>query len=778
MGRVLARVRDRHLMRSGGALDGQAVDHLRARPALRRREHDERPARPARLAARTGGVLDRRDLREREVERLGHEPMHRRRLVAFDEVGDVPVAAQQTFELLPRNPGQDGRVGDLVAVQMQDRQHRAVVRRVQELVAVPAGRGRARLRLAVADDARDHQIRVVEHGSEGVTEAVAELAALVDGPRGLRRDMARDPARERELGEQSLEAGFVLRHVRIHLGVCALEVRVRDERRPAVARSGDVEHVDVALADDPIEVDVDEVLARRRPPVAEQPRLDVRRRERHLEQRVVVQIDLPDRQVVGRPPVGIHFRQEVGGDLAAHVTPFARARAWRAIIRFSFVGMTRTEQAPSGALIRSASRSLRSGSSRTPRCARPSQIAQRTGAACSPIPPVKTRVSRPPSSAASPPISLRTRRQNRIDGLGGARVRRAARQQLPHVAARLRDAEQTGFPGHDPLQGGRVETPLPGEKDQHARIEVAASRAHDHAPRRRKAHGRVDGTTVAHGGQAGAVSEMRDDAAPERGGAHRRDDVLVRQAVIPEAADSIVPELAREREALGDLRHAAVERRVEARDVPGAGRLGEGGLDRRQLGRHVQRREPRQRAQFGQERGVNRLRRGVRRSAEHDAMADRGRCGRLESPKGLPGGRDRHPDVGDRAALVLQQAAVRSPQPEPAVVPAQILGRAHGHRGLSAREVVQRELERRRPAVEREDAHRASVPQMRVYARCVRSRMAAASEDASIGLAMCRWKPACSARRRSSSRANDVTATAGTRAARGLSSARIRRMRL
>ena len=66
---------------------------------------------------------------------------------------------------------------------MQDRQHRAVGARVEELVRVPAGGERPGLGLAVADDAGDEQVGVVEGGAVGVGERVAELAALVDRAR-------------------------------------------------------------------------------------------------------------------------------------------------------------------------------------------------------------------------------------------------------------------------------------------------------------------------------------------------------------------------------------------------------------------------------------------------------------------------------------------------------------------------------------------------------------------------------------------------------------------
>ena len=132
---------------------------------------------------------------------------------------------------------------------MQDRQDDAVARRVEELVRVPARGQRARLRLAVADDAADEQIGVVERCSVGVRDGVAELAPFVDRARCLRRDVARDAAGERELAKELAEAGLVLRDVRVDLAVRPLEIGVRDEARAAVTRPGDVEDVEIALPD-------------------------------------------------------------------------------------------------------------------------------------------------------------------------------------------------------------------------------------------------------------------------------------------------------------------------------------------------------------------------------------------------------------------------------------------------------------------------------------------------------------------------------------------------
>ena len=237
--------------------------------------------------------------------------MDRRRVVPLDEVRLVAHALEELLQLVLRDAGEEAGVGDLVAVQMEDRQHAAVAGRVEELVAVPAGGERAGLRLAVADDAGDDQVRIVERRPVGVAQGVPELAPLVDAARRLRGDVAGDAAGEAELLEQLLHPLGVLADVRIDLAVGAFEVGVGHQRRAAVPRADDVDHVQVIALDDPIEVHAEHVQARRRAPVAEQPRLDVLPLERLLQQRVVEQVDLPDRQVVGGPPVGVELAELV-----------------------------------------------------------------------------------------------------------------------------------------------------------------------------------------------------------------------------------------------------------------------------------------------------------------------------------------------------------------------------------------------------------------------------------------------------------------------------------
>ena len=71
-------------------------------------------------------------------------------------------------------------IGDLVAVEVEDRKHSAIGRWVQELVGMPARGQRSGFRLTVTDDRGHDEIWIVERRSIGVRQGVAELAAFVD----------------------------------------------------------------------------------------------------------------------------------------------------------------------------------------------------------------------------------------------------------------------------------------------------------------------------------------------------------------------------------------------------------------------------------------------------------------------------------------------------------------------------------------------------------------------------------------------------------------------
>ena len=112
------RVGERHLVSTKGAFNLQAVYHLWARPALWRIEDDHRPARAGEVAADTGILLDSLDLFHGLVEGRGHGLMHWPRLVSLHENWGPAVAAEQLFQFLARDSCEDGRIGNLVAVEV------------------------------------------------------------------------------------------------------------------------------------------------------------------------------------------------------------------------------------------------------------------------------------------------------------------------------------------------------------------------------------------------------------------------------------------------------------------------------------------------------------------------------------------------------------------------------------------------------------------------------------------------------------------------------------
>ncbi len=214
--------------------------------------------------------------------------MHRLRITAFHKVWLVSVAAEQMIELLVTDTREHAGVRDLVAVQVQDGQHHTISQRIQELVGVPARGERASLRFAIANDAGHDQVRVVERSAECMGQRISQLATFMDRPGSFWRHVTGNAARERELLEQPLHALLVPSDVRIDLAISAIEPRIGHQAGAAMTRTSDIEHAQIALLDDAIEMRVDEVQARRRTPVAQQSRLDVLAQQRLGEQRIVI----------------------------------------------------------------------------------------------------------------------------------------------------------------------------------------------------------------------------------------------------------------------------------------------------------------------------------------------------------------------------------------------------------------------------------------------------------------------------------------------------------
>ena len=100
-----------------------------------------------------------------------------------------------------------------------------------------------------------------------MTERIAQFAAFVDRTGAFRRRMAGNTAGKRKLQEQLLQPGFILADVGVDFAVRAFKVSVAHHRRPAVSGAGDVEHIEVVLLDNAVQMHVNEVLSGRCTPM-------------------------------------------------------------------------------------------------------------------------------------------------------------------------------------------------------------------------------------------------------------------------------------------------------------------------------------------------------------------------------------------------------------------------------------------------------------------------------------------------------------------------------
>ena len=302
----VARTGQRYLMGAPRALGPLPIDFLRTRPALRGTENDHRPHRTfhvrvfRRLRLDSGDFVhdvieDRRETRMDRDVRFVVKP-------GDEDVRLVAVTPHECIEFCVADSRQHRWIGDLVTVQVKDRQNHPVGRRVQELVGVPAGGERSGLGLAVTDNGCDEKMRIVECRPIRVGQRVAEFATLVDGARCLRRDVRGDSARKGELLEQSCDTGIVQRNIRVSLGVGAFQEACSDQRRAAMAGADDIHRGLLSGADHSVEMSVQKIQSRRRAPMTDQSVFDVVAVQRLAQERILQQVDLADTQVVARSP--------------------------------------------------------------------------------------------------------------------------------------------------------------------------------------------------------------------------------------------------------------------------------------------------------------------------------------------------------------------------------------------------------------------------------------------------------------------------------------------
>ena len=193
---------------------------------------------------------------------------------------------------------------------MQNRKNCAIGNRIQELVGLPRGCQRAGLCFAVAYGDSSNQIRIVVYCAKCVRDGVTQLAALIDGTRGLRSNMACDAAWEGELLEQALHALQVLAYVRVNFAVGAFQIGVCNKEVAAMSRTGQQNHVQIIPLDYTVQVYIYKVLARYSTPVSYNLLLNLLHCQRLAQQRVVQQVQLAGSQIVGCTPIRIHLAQQ------------------------------------------------------------------------------------------------------------------------------------------------------------------------------------------------------------------------------------------------------------------------------------------------------------------------------------------------------------------------------------------------------------------------------------------------------------------------------------
>ncbi|MNW51700.1 hypothetical protein D3C74_291920 [compost metagenome] len=286
-----------------------AAPFLWSRPAFRGTEYQHRPYRTSSVPGFARMLLDGLDFLNDRVQRLRHRRMHQLRIFAFYENRFPAHAFEISGHFLVRLTRQDRWVADLKSIQVKDRQHRSVRDRVDEPVGEPRSRKRSGFGFPVAYDDRRNEVRVVQNRACAMRKRIPQFPAFMNRPRRLRCCVGSNPAREGKLLEQLLHPLKILRNFRIDFRVAAIQVRVRYHHLPAVTRSFDVEHIQIIFADDPVQVGVNEVLARNRAPVPDRLDLHIRILQRFQQQRVVLQVQLPHRDIVRCAPISVQLGQ-------------------------------------------------------------------------------------------------------------------------------------------------------------------------------------------------------------------------------------------------------------------------------------------------------------------------------------------------------------------------------------------------------------------------------------------------------------------------------------
>ena len=126
--------------------------------------------------------------------------------------------------------------------------------------------------------------------------------------------------------------------------------------------------------------------------------------------------------------------------------------------------------------------------------------------------------------------------------------------------------------GEQIVQLLRRESLSPRQVGHDAGIDVAGSRTHDQSACRGEPHARVDAPTLEYRGDAGAVSQVREDNASSGGSLSGHLFEFVQQIGVRQAMEAVASNACRlvragNRQNAGHVREIVMKRRIETRDL-------------------------------------------------------------------------------------------------------------------------------------------------------------------------------------------------------------------
>src|ERR1700677_4197407 len=110
--------------------------------------------------------------------------------------------------------------------------------------------------------------------------------------RDVRSAVAGYTTRSRKLAEHESQSVLVVRNLRVYLCVRAFKIGTGIQGWAPMSGTGDIDDVRIIFFDETVQMDVDEILSRRGPPMAEQPGFDLLRFERFSQKGILKEVDL------------------------------------------------------------------------------------------------------------------------------------------------------------------------------------------------------------------------------------------------------------------------------------------------------------------------------------------------------------------------------------------------------------------------------------------------------------------------------------------------------